>query len=1010
MHPEITESSAFFQQVVDTLRAEIGAAWQAWKQNEQERWTQWEKIVRKAIQVHGDAMTLLERGDPWGYVTRVETQVLRPLFAALHERVLPQGVPPTPSFDTLDPDRWPERVRVPLEAEVFEKETTGWFGHRLLCRIARGVITRWNRRWPHRPWTRRIPLQKLLAFHLEVRVPCAWWPVYEICRTHWARSVGRIEEGLTVWQEKVLSSLLIDGEGTPGEVLEGARAWQEALIAAIQDPFPELSIPETSLSEELARDLDRAGTFLLWGFERRLPRKNRRFHGRWKGMEDAWQQWFQQTADRVALVAGRVQVALALKTQRDRFVDRLKETLRTPYLCVVERFRNNLHQMQKQWTRALSDPGNDPEKLDSHVKEALDTREGLREILLGHLDLKQVNAVLDVPADREWAEVVAVLESLPEQCVLHSADSHRPGGPFQTLMLRRLILEHIRPPWPERLETPSSHLRRAILRSWSALEEILEIVGYNLEAAREEIETGGPPENLRSRLEELVLGSLQSAEKRLDESTREMDETLRAFLDTLNRQIQKDALALEQRFRIELGQKSLWKRLRMRVSHRTDQWLRRVHELRKRVDKTLETSSQQTLRKIHYLVRRGQAVMGMSEPETVEPMRAADALLGIEHVRARLPLVYRRLFTFDPLDDPALLVGRDTELRQIMAWYNRWRRGRGSGAVVVTAFPGTGLTSTLNVLAVTVFADALVHRLTLHERVQDEGRLSFLLAQALQLPEAPNTLDGVETTIRKHLDHTKPAVMLIDNLEHVLLCAYGGQALLERLLMLFVRTDRHIFWIAGISRPAWFFFERMARNAVGLVQVLTLREPDRAQLERAIEIRHLRSGLPLRFEPPARPSPVLRQRLRRARTPEMQQAVLREAFFNRLYEEARSNWRLAFLYWLRSVQVDEGGLRVRAFIPLTFEFLEQLTLDQAFTLKALLRHRTLTLEEHQKLFRTMPVQSLFVLESLLNQRLIEPVNDTQEEGVPSYVRYRLVPFFVEPVRRELRNRHVLYED
>lgn len=684
-----------------------------------------------------------------------------------------------------------------------------------------------------------------------------------------------------------------------------------------------------------------------------------------------------------------------------------------PRARVVEQFRSYFDRVQERLAQALAEETDDPERLRQHLQEALTARESLRQQLYQQPDLRQLSTVLEAPARDEWAAVTATVQTLPEQCVLHPAGrTLRPEGPALTIPLRALVLEHLEPPWPEHLEAASLRLRQAVLKSWSALEEVLEIVGYNLEAALDEIRAEAPGGDLRTRLEELALGSLQHAGRRLEESTRELEEALGAFREALAEEIRSDWRTLEQRLQAEMAQRAQWKRLRLRLQHQAGQWLYLAHQQGKRQWKALQAASRRILRRARQLVRWGQAAIGMgADTGAIDQVRAADVLLSIEEVRARLPLVYRRLFTFEPLDDPALFVGFELERRQIAGWYGRWCEGRSSSAVVVTAFPGTGMTSMLNVLTATVFAEARVCRLTLQERVRDEAHLAVLLAQALQLPETPDTLERVEAAIGQRFAREKPTVVLLDNLEHVLLCTYNGQQWLERLLILFARTDRHVFWVAGIARPAWFFFERTARNAVGLVQLCPLREPDRALLEQAIEARHLRSGLLLRFEPPARPSPVLRQRLRRASTPEAQQAILREVFFDRLYQEAGPNWRLALLYWLRSVQVEDGGLRVRPIAALTFDFLEQLSLEQAFTLKAFLRHRTLTLEEHQQLFRSTPAQSLFVLESLLNQHLIEPEKKEEApmEGLQPGVRYRLVPFFVQPVRRVLQTRHILYE-
>ena len=60
-----------------------------------------------------------------------------------------------------------------------------------------------------------------------------------------------------------------------------------------------------------------------------------------------------------------------------------------------------------------------------------------------------------------------------------------------------------------------------------------------------------------------------------------------------------------------------------------------------------------------------------------------------------LPLLYRRLFRFEPLQDPRFLVGRETEMGAIAAARSMWEANR-PVAVILVGQRGSGKTSLIN--------------------------------------------------------------------------------------------------------------------------------------------------------------------------------------------------------------------------------------------------------------------------------------------------------------------------
>jgi len=175
--------------------------------------------------------------------------------------------------------------------------------------------------------------------------------------------------------------------------------------------------------------------------------------------------------------------------------------------------------------------------------------------------------------------------------------------------------------------------------------------------------------------------------------------------------------------------------------------------------------------------------------------------------------------------------------------------------------------------------------------------------------------------------------------------------------------------------------------------------------------RHRRTGMPLRFEAPEDPPPILRQRLRRARTPEQVQHLLRDEFFDALHRSSGQDPALALYGWVRTGRFDEDGdtLTLPPFRPLSFSFLTTLDADRAFVLRAFLTHHTLSPEELSRIFRMPGDHALAHLESLLALGLIEPVSvDSPSSFVVLGTRYRLRRLVLQPVRKYLAERHFVY--
>ncbi len=309
-----------------------------------------------------------------------------------------------------------------------------------------------------------------------------------------------------------------------------------------------------------------------------------------------------------------------------------------------------------------------------------------------------------------------------------------------------------------------------------------------------------------------------------------------------------------------------------------------------------------------------------------------------------------------------------------------------------------------------------MYHLQFDRRPETESELAVRVARTFGLtPDVSGTdltLDEVGRAIRTA---TQPGgtgaampVCFVEHIEQLLLQTVGGLDLLDRMLTLISRTDAHVFWVGTMATSAWQLVEKRLPAASELVTHRRLAPLSREALEELVMSRHRRSGLTLHFESEEETTSL--------HAPQ-RQADRREAFFDQLHEASHQNVALALLYWLRSVepQEDENGLRVKPLRPLSFRVLDELTLEQAFALKAFLIHSTLTVEEYSRVARVSVADGADIIESLGNASLIEPVeppperkSDVYFEAVSPTVPYRIRPLLVAPIIDRLEADNIVH--
>ena len=865
---------------------------------------------------------------------------------------------------------------------------------------------------------RRVPVARLARQHLDqvvLRVQASAFHESQRARAVW---LGRLERAWAEWTAGVLHPPRGAAEGQPpgGPATPAAppRAAGTALQAELEALIDDVAAPSGvargtefgPMNESLAGSVAVAGTFAA------DPPSSRPGPGRQEQLARRWDAWAEGAAARLELYRSLVvvrrdtdgilralredwgrtvrgadsvlgEVSAELDQGRERAKSLSSEEEGLPRLLDAERARTDAALARIQST--LPDPDVLFDALTSAVEVAIDGLDGVRGRMPGTLALHDIPEPGDPP--------------------------RKPPADARTVRLRETFLHAFDTLRRERIRAAPSAIREAMHRVCSEVAELREVSGYGYEAAVAELKDEGdsgtaPPTVLASNGLARAGNKAAAARDRLHESLAVAENRVAAEIGQGSRQLIEQATAdrmtagyLEARTHLTSGFIRLWRR-----------WRGRLEQAGARGG-AAATWLAGLLRRMVARVGLGPSAQAIADPHE-------HSLAYAEEYPRTLPVVYRRLFSLEPLTDPRMLAGREDVLAAVWASWSR-REAGDARSLIVIASPGAGVTSFLNIVASRLFGEAPEGvRRTFTRRVREEAHLAASLAEWLGLEEARD-LDSLADQVLETPHGAVPGFAILEATEHLHMRAPGGSRLLERLLTFMSRTESRVFWILAMTSSAWQLMEMRAPAFVHDVERVVLGDLSPDQLRQAIVARHRLSGLPLRFAEPRDGRAALRRRTRRLRGTDKQARRVEADYFQQLHRASRGSIRLALFHWMRSADFAtiEGSLLVQ---PLNApdSGIGNLDRAQSFALKAVLDHGTLTVDEYCGVARAPAAECIHILRSLEESRLIEAVADAAtEEGrmdagnSPGHgygSRYRIRPLMIGAVAAHLRSRNILH--
>ena len=886
---------------------------------------------------------------------------------------------------------------------------------------------------------REIPMQALGRALQREWLPVQFGKVIDDDRKQLTRQLARLERAFsglvqaTLEQEACLAMVEArfdaqeaDDESDPGAVSTALTALHASLDECA-DVFRSLAADSADRRVEqawvlLQTEVERAGSFMAdvpeisdEVFERRLSKMD--------GKREAWAAWQDRLRERAAFFRSLMLLRGAFDTVVQENEARIAEHLIVPIRRQTEDVAQRLSGIERRVADEFSRA--DGELFTGGTRDSTSLlslgEQAAEQVQSGLVDPIQELSLLTRVSDENGTFIEglrALQQELPEPYRMHPLcqdpdDFPDPSDDECIAALREFVLNGLTDITDDRLSERTAPARDTFKEALEKLGDLTSIVRFSFQSVADSAESS--TEHDPAQQQEMVQESLRrtrdaigAIRARIEEGTDHLArlyrlESLRAWLriqDRVRVEHQVGAYVMDVRSRLDAEAREAGQRL-------------------SRVARQLKILSERILRRGHRearaLIEKGKEAVGTPTQSPAAFHETALGLAELESVLEGVPPVYRKLFSFQPLSDPDLLIGRSDARTFIERHLEQFELGTPQAAVLVGG-PSTGRTSLLNVIAGTMLREHDVRWMRINERPTSARQLLQLMRSSLRLdiPEA----DSIPEAARKMLARDpggKAPVCLVEHMETLMMRGIGGYDLFADMLQFMSLTDSRIIWIGTVSSFAWQIMESANQSAAVLVNRHTLANLSRADLERLVMERHRKSGVPLTFGEPEDMSPLLRRRLLRVRSKDARQAVLREAYFDRLYTQFGQNIQMALLQWIRSITMEsEGGrMQVMPVPPLNLSFFSGFHLDQAFALKALLEHGVLSPDEYAAVDRVSRDKALTLFESLGNALIIEAAGEStgalyRHTAIRSDQIYRIRPLFSHAVVRLLRERNIVH--
>jgi|GEM_PF-1614138 len=327
---------------------------------------------------------------------------------------------------------------------------------------------------------------------------------------------------------------------------------------------------------------------------------------------------------------------------------------------------------------------------------------------------------------------------------------------------------------------------------------------------------------------------------------------------------------------------------------------------------------------------------GLLASEKTINKELSDFLLEAEKSVNKLPFIYQRLFRSETLTNESFFSGNQTALETLTTAYNLWENDRYRTTIIIGE-KGSGKTSLLNYFSKKKKISSQTITLRIKKTIYTNAQLFAFLSE-----EFSKELTSVDALIN-FLNTSKKQSIIIENLQHLYIRKINGFEALHTLLEVIALTETNIFWMTTCSKYSYNYLNKTIFLSEQFTTVIDLDDANIEILIEAISVRHKASGYGLYFEEP--PKEFLSKKYQKENSELERQKFLERDFYEDLFKISKNNFKIAFMYWLRSATSVQGSkIHLRSLKEIDLSFIEHLSTGKLFVLNIILHHEQLKLE------------------------------------------------------------------
>ncbi|MEL6177609.1 MAG: hypothetical protein AAFS10_01590, partial [Myxococcota bacterium] len=601
-------------------------------------------------------------------------------------------------------------------------------------------------------------------------------------------------------------------------------------------------------------------------------------------------------------------------------------------------------------------------------------RTGLRQITESALPTIQIASEDDIGANSESALSSINLKDVPLKDVLHEALEREVSGPLSDADMRLKILL-------DRVLTEFTDLGR--------------VISFNLDAAASEmVAKPGTPSQPGPRLQlasseraskrddapaqgialarEFALGGLDRSIERLEGLLEHIDE-IKELIDAL---VLKETVRQIRRVR-ELVSDDSHNAIRAFIAQRDLALASGLASARStgiagRALDGLKAFDQKRLKPIRDLLIRG-VREGLDLEEEGKPQTLTLQLARLDDQLDRwgdsdLPNIYRRLFSPNATELSDFFISRPEVIDSFNRAVEQWLHRRFT-TIAIVGEPGAGRQSFIEQALQSRLDGMPIIRRRLVHTIYTEHDLAEELSSIAGGRRTQN-LTQLKAKLSRRRDR---AVIILEGAENLFLRSLDGMKTLQKFLHLVSDTGETLLWIITMDVHAWNYLEAVQQIGHQFTHPLVLRPLSRSELREMILTRHRASGYNLMYTNTIEGWRQLRlMAAQLLNKDEDRQAVLEDAYFDKLYALSRGNPMLAIYYWVQSLQSESDHLlRVLPLEPIAVNFLKTLDTETMLALSSIVLHNGLTVREFAEVFSTDEARAQALLQYLLHLRLVQ---------------------------------------